>query len=190
MPHFGPRILGEERFREQVKQEKGGAAFGPRVRDVDLAHPAPTSVAQAPGAATKHGPALAPSGEDGLSIEQFAKTLDDNAAFLDTLYIQELERPGGPRRECLLKARQVAIALNNRADLVAEIDGFLADIAPKGTAHAPPTSAAEDRHRQIAKVEALDDFAALKALCEKLGLDRPVSKAAAKKALIEKITSG
>lgn len=191
---FGPKVIGEKAFAEQQQRQKGGSAFGPRVRD-DLPGKKVESAAQKPGAQSVHGERVE-TGETGLSVEQFKSVLDSNAAFLETLYVQELERPEGPRRECLLHARAVAISLNNRADVVAEIDEVLADIDEKAASLAAtppspvssPSAASEDRAKRIAEVEALDNFAALVEIAEELGLPKPKSKAAAKEAIIAKLS--
>lgn len=208
---FGPKVIGDEAFAKQQQKEKGGSAFGPRVRD-DLPGQPPkqVSAAQAPGAATQHGKRIEKSEGDGsLAVVDFIKILDDNSAFLDTLYIQELERVDGPRRECLLKVREVAIKLANRQDVIAEIDTLLADMATKAaspstgapaaaSAPAASTAGAEntlteaervklDKDAKIAHVKALDNFEALKAIAADLGLPVPKSKKAAKDSILAKL---
>lgn len=202
---FGPKVIGDEAFAIQQKKEKGGSAFGPRVRD-DLpgVPPKQASAAQAPGAATQHGARIEKTEDSGLSVGQFVKILDDNTAFLDTLYVQELGRVDGPRRECLLKARQVAIKLANRQDIVKEVDELLADMTAQAPASAPSATPAAstantentlteaerakaEKEAKIAHVTKLDDFDDLKAIAADLGLDKPKSKAAAKKAILAKL---
>jgi hypothetical protein len=122
--HFGPRVVGDEAFAAAQKRARGGSAFGPRVRDV--------------GDETEAARQSTPINEGGagLSIDQFTKTLQDNPSFLDTLFVQELERPEGPRRGALEAARSTAIKLNNRSDIVREADELLNDIGPEREATA------------------------------------------------------
>lgn len=218
MSHFGPRIIGEAAFQQQQAKAKGGSVFGPRVRDIPEATPS-TSIVQKPGAKNAPGASLDAPTDEGLSVEQFEKILRENASFLDTLYIQELSRAGGPRRECLLVARSVAIQITTYGDMVQEIDGLLADMAkatetpavvdpaattapdapePPKVPDVPPAAdpAAEAAARRaavdarVAEVEKLDKMAPLVAIAEELGLPKPVSKAAAKESIIAKLREG
>lgn len=188
---FGPKVIGAEAFAVQQKKQAGGSAFGPRVRD-DLPGHKVASAVQPSGAATHHGKRVERAADNSLSIADFCKTLDSNPAFLETLHLQELERPDGPRRECLLKARQVAIALTNRPDIVAEIDGLVA-LIDKAVAEAAGAATTEvpkvpqSKAERIAEIEAIDSFARLCEIAHDLGLDKPKSKKDAKAAIIAAI---
>lgn len=131
MPHFGPRILGKEKFDAQKKREKGGQAFGPRVRGDQMK----SSTAIRPGQPR-------PPKDEGISVAEVVRTLKENATFCETLYMQELARPEGPRPEAL-QAIKTAAASMKKYDIAREIDSLLSPEIKTTETNAKPKTRTE-----------------------------------------------
>lgn len=119
-PHFGSRVIGETAFAELQKRARGGSAFGPRVKGTSEESDARSATSIDAGGA-------------GLSVAQLKQALTDNPTFLDTLYIQELERQDGPRREALLALRATAVKEKSQGQMVKEIDELIANNVVQAT---------------------------------------------------------
>jgi hypothetical protein len=119
MPHFGPRIIGDAAFTRAVEAEKGGGThFGPRVLGVQ----------QQTAIAAHAKPHRAPE-SSVLGIEELTAMLADNPTHFDSLYLVELAQERGPRPEALTLFKRVEMAGQGRADVLAEIEVLLVEVA-------------------------------------------------------------
>ena len=118
MPHFGPRVIGEEQYRQQsAKQAIGAHHFGPRVVGQPVAPP--PSPAPAPAA---------PQPLAGVSLDDMAALLKENPSFVDRLIKDEFVRPQGPRKDALvllLASEEHNSAYPARAGVVARLQDAL-----------------------------------------------------------------
>lgn len=179
---FGKRVVGPEAAARQAAKKKGKAGFGPRVIGKGLNVPDAPNPAANKTAAPKPVPATpvtvpanVPATSDSLSIEQVQAILAENPAFIETVFVQELERPEGPRREALLAIRASAEA-QGLADIVTEADDLMKDqgMAPEVKADAPVEVEVEGETVQTVTIP--KDFNALKALAKEHGVDLTVAK--------------
>ncbi len=117
----GPRVIGAEAFAKAMAQVKAGVdKFGPRVRGVKGATPAPS-----PGARTEHGKRIPAASNDAVSIEELSRILSEGPTFFDGLYETELSRAEGARPGALMVFLAAEKAGKHRADMIEEITGLL-----------------------------------------------------------------
>lgn len=180
---FGSRVVGKEAAAKALAAKKGKAGFGPRVigaresnkQPVDPTTPPVAAKPQAVKTVPETVPPSVPATSESLSIEQVQAIVSENPAFIETVFVQELERPEGPRREALLAIRASAEA-QQLTDIVAEVDGLMQEqgMAPEVKPDAPVEINVAGE--TVKTVTIPTDFNALKALAKEHGVDLGVVK--------------
>ncbi len=131
---FGKKVIGAEAAAKNAAKKKGKAGFGPRVtgrsgvnvpemttiRPLGSKKPVKETVVETV-------PASVPATVDSLSIEQVKAILAENPAFIETVHVQELERPEGPRREALL-AIQASASAQGLEDIFLEVEQLMTEM--------------------------------------------------------------
>lgn len=133
MPHFGPRIIGEEEFARQSAQERrtGGNVFGPRVTG-EIPTRTPEAAELNPHARQSAANTLATKdqAQGSVAVAEIERLLTENPTHLDTLYELECVRADGPRPEALHVFKAFELRGASRASVIAEIDALLTETAP------------------------------------------------------------
>lgn len=98
MPHFGPKVIGQEQFeKEKAVEASGSLTFGPKV--LGTKKPAATESAQ-----TREVEATPPAeADDSVSVRELKDLLREHkgTATIDRLMTAEFMRPDGSRKTAL-----------------------------------------------------------------------------------------
>ena len=139
--HFGPRVIGHQRAKEEAEVKVVGADhFGPRVigdvlakrrleaRQDDAAKDTRTSPAKKKAkkeAAKEEAPKAPVEAPVTTNLAELEEALESNAEFYESLYANEFIRPSGPRKSALRLFLKFEMAHGDREERKTEIEAAL-----------------------------------------------------------------